>query len=218
MKFPLCPSQPLFQIERDPGFDPLAQRAFPDDRDSPAGLEQAVPVASVPLRVGIELGSPELRAGGRDGRVRAPGMAVPEAAVDKAHGSELTKDEIGSAGEFPVVQTVSQTACVKGPAQGEFGPRVSSADSRHHAGARGLIHYVRHRWSLRVWEASRQKRTSRQFVNMTKLSGNTDCHFGQGKSVDWVLRSAGLDNVDRRFRLPPVSKICVVRRGRGDRA
>ena len=71
-------------------------------------------------------------------------MTVPEAAVHEADGSELTKDEIGGTRKFTAMQTVSQTAGMESPPQNEFGSRVSSTDSRHHAGASRLIHYVRH--------------------------------------------------------------------------
>ena len=50
-----------------------------------AGTEQVVPVAPVPLHVGIELALPELFASGRCCRVRTAGMPVPETAVNETH-------------------------------------------------------------------------------------------------------------------------------------
>ena len=125
---PAISTQPLVQLQGGSELPPLAQCAFPDDRDSPAGFEQVASVALVPFHVGKELGTPELLAGGWRGRVRAPGMSVPEAAVHEAHGSESGKHQIGGAGELAVVQAVSETVCVESPAENEFGYRQGYED------------------------------------------------------------------------------------------
>lgn len=154
--------QPLLQPQCDLEINPLAQRTFPDNRDSPASLKQVVSVSSVPFRVGMELGLPELRASSRGCRVRATGVPVPETAVDEAYCSELTKHEIGSAGEFPVMQTVSQATGMKSPAESKFRPRIPAADSSHHARTDSLVHYVRHRRSCQVFGGYNQERLSRK--------------------------------------------------------
>ena len=215
LEFPFTPSKPLLQLQRDPGFVAFAQRTFPDDRDSPACLQQTGTVPSIPFRVGVELALPEFRAGRRGGRVRTTGMAVPEAAVHEADGSELTKDEIGSTRKSAVMQTISQTVGVKSPPQDEFGPRVSSADSRHHAGAGRLIHYVRHCRSLRVLEAGMVKRICRELSNMTRSPMNIGRQFGQDRSVNPVLRLAGRSEVDGFCCLPQRSPTGVAYRRRG---
>ena len=140
----VAPSQPLFQIQRGSEFPPFAQRTFPDDRVSPAGLEQVSAVSPVPLHVGIELVLPEFRACGRCGRVWAPVMSMPEAAVNETHRSESTKHQIGRAGEFSIMQSVSEAKCVESPPESQFGYSISAPDSRHHPGTSRLIHYVRH--------------------------------------------------------------------------
>ena len=157
--------QPLLQPQCDLEINPLTQRTFPDNRDSPASLKQVVSVSSVPFRVGMELGLPELRASSRGCRVRATGVPVPETAVNEAYCSELTKHEIGSAGEFPVMQTVSQATDMKGSAESKFRPRIPAADSSHHARTGSLVHYVRHRRSRQVFKGCNQERLSRKVLS-----------------------------------------------------
>lgn len=165
LEFLFGSSQPLLQFQQAFGFNPFAQYTFPYDRDSPASLEQAVSIAPVPFRVGSELGLPELLAGGGGGRVRATGMSVPEAAVNEAYCSKLTKHEIGSAWKLSVMQTVSQAAGMKGTAESQLGSCVPAADSRHHAGPRRLVHYVRHHCPRKVFKEYRQKMMSRKVLS-----------------------------------------------------
>ena len=121
LKPPISSAQPLVQVERDFKLLWLAQCAFPDNCNSPAGLKQFVSVASIALHVGGELRLPEFRARGRCGRVRAPGMSMPKAAVHEAHGAESGKHQIRGAGQLAGVQPVSETAGVESPAQDELG-------------------------------------------------------------------------------------------------
>ena len=130
---PVTSVQPPVQHQCDLEFSLLPQRAFPDDRHSPSGFEQIVPVAPVPAHVGMELCLPEFLAGGRVGGVRASDVTVPEAAVNEAHGSESTKHEIGGTRELAVVQAVSKIACVESPAKSDFGYSVPASNPRHHA-------------------------------------------------------------------------------------
>lgn len=161
-EFRLSSPQPLLQLQHDLGFNSLAQQAFPDDCDSPASLKQMVPVAPVSFHVGMELGLPELCAHGRGCHIRAAGMPMPKTAMNKAYRSELTKHEIRSAGEFPVVQTVSQATGMKSPAESKFRLRVPAADSSHHARTGSLVYYVRHRRPCLVFKGYNQERLSRK--------------------------------------------------------
>lgn len=90
-------------------------------------------VAPVPAHVFSEFCLPELLASGRGSGVWAPDVAVPEAAVNEAHGSESTKDEIGGTRKPAVVQTVPQTTCVESPAESNFGYSVPASNPCHHA-------------------------------------------------------------------------------------
>ena len=51
-------------------------------------------MAPVSLHVSIEFGLPESLARGWGGRIRTPDVTVPEAAMDEAHSSELTKNQV----------------------------------------------------------------------------------------------------------------------------
>ena len=103
-----------------------------------------MPVTLVTLHVGLKLCQPEFRPGGRDGRVRAAGMTVPETPVNETYRSEPPEHQIGRARKFPVVQAVSQPAGVKGQTESDLGSRVPAPDSRHHAGTGRLINDVSH--------------------------------------------------------------------------
>ena len=117
----LISAQPLVQSGRDSDMTPFAQRAFPDNCDSPPGSEQLVSVAPVTLDVRVELRLPEFRSSCRGGCVRATSVPVPEAAVNEAHGSKSRKHQIGGAGKLAVVQAESETAGMESPTQDEFG-------------------------------------------------------------------------------------------------
>ena len=179
-----APSQPLVQLQRDPDSALIAQGAFPYDRDSPAVFEQIESIALVPCHVGVKLGLPEILASRWCCRVRAVGMSMPEAAVNEAHRSESTKHQIGSAGEFSIVQTVSEAACVESPAKGEFGPRVPASDPRHHARTSRSIHYVRHRRSCTGLEEYIRQRISREVSTMIKPDRNPGHPCAQIQSID----------------------------------
>ena len=127
------PAKPHVELDDGLELSLSAQRALPDDRDPPPRFEKIVLVAPVPLHVRMELCLPQLLAGGWSGRMQTPGVAVPKAAMDEAHGSESTKDQIGRTGKSAVVQAVPQAACVDSPPKGEFGRSVSATNRRHHA-------------------------------------------------------------------------------------
>ena len=210
-------SQPLVQLQRDPDPTLVAQGAFPDDCDSPAGFEQIVSVALVPCYVDVKLGLPEILASCRCRRVGTASMSVPETAVNEAHRPEPTKHQIGSAGEFPIVQAVSEAPCVESPAKGKFGLRIPASDPRHHARTSCPVDYVRHRWSCTGWEEYIRQRISREVSATIMPDGSADDPLGQVQSVDpqrhhpcgvdasclrrrWVLReTASPANTSFRF-------------------
>lgn len=65
--------------------------------------------------------------------------------MHEAHGPESAEHEVGSAGELPVVQPVSETASVKRPPKDDFRPGVPAPDPGHHPRSGCTVHYVRHR-------------------------------------------------------------------------
>ena len=157
LEFPLIAAQPLLQVRHDLGPESLAQCALPYDCHPPARVEEIMPVLPVTPDVGIELGQPELRPGGRDGCKGAAGMTVPETAVNETYRFQAGKHQIGSTGKFPVVKTVSQSAGMKGQTESDLGLRVRAPDSRHHAGSGGLVNYVRHCRSRSITEVCRRR-------------------------------------------------------------
>lgn len=120
LELQIVPTQPLVQHRRSFEHSMLAQRAFPYDRDPPAGLEQCESVTSVALHVGVELRLPEFRPRCRGGGVRAACMSVPEAAVNETHCSKSGKHQIGGAGQLANMQTKSETTGMECPTQDEF--------------------------------------------------------------------------------------------------
>ena len=120
LELQIAPTKPQVQHRWGLEFSLLAQRAFPDDRDSPAGIEQCVPVTPIAFHIGVELRLPEFRARGRGGCVRAAYVSVPEAAVNETHCSKSGKHQVGGAGKFAVMQAISETAGMQCPTQDEF--------------------------------------------------------------------------------------------------
>ena len=179
-----APSQPLLQLQRDLDSTLVAQGAFPDDCNSPAVFKQVESVALVPCHVGAKLGLPEILASCGCRRVGTAGMSVPEAAVNEAHRSESTKHQVGSTGEFPIVQAISEPACVESPTKSKFGLRVPASDPRHHARTSRLIHYVRHRWSCTDSEEYIRQRISREVSTMIKPDGHPIYPRGHVQSLD----------------------------------
>ena len=208
-----APAQPPIQLLCDLDRSPLAQCAFPDDCYSPAGLEQLPSVASVPFSVRIELGSPELLASGRHGRVRAACVSVPEAAVNEAHCTESTKHEVWSSRESPVVQTVSEPTGMDGLAKNEFRPCVPASDPRHHARTGCAIHYVWHRCSCTAPEKHLRQQTTRDVSDVIQLDGmlrrgtepvgSVSPHCGQAPTKDGAVGSAGSIGVISPFDCDP---------------
>ena len=134
----------MLQIRRSFELPLLSQGALPDDRDSPAPVEQVSSSSPVPLHVGTELRLPELRSGGRSGCVPTSWMAVPEAAVNEADGAKPAEHQIRRSGQASVVQAIPDSTRVQGTAKEEFRYSVPASDSCHHSGAGRSIDYVRH--------------------------------------------------------------------------
>ena len=144
-------SQPSGKFGCSPGFGPILQCAFPDGRNSPAGVEKRIPVPAIAHHVGVEFGLPEIRPGRRRGRVPAPCMAVPETAVNEADCTVAPKDQIGRTGKPSVMKTIPKSARVQFPAQDYLGTSVLAADAGHHARPNVRTHRVCHcRLPLRI--------------------------------------------------------------------
>ena len=71
-------------------------------------------------------------------------MAVPEAAMHEADGSETTERKIWRSREFPIMEPVSEPSRMQGSSENQFGFRILTADAGHHPRARRLIYDVGH--------------------------------------------------------------------------
>ena len=100
---PAKPHLKLFSRLESPLF---AQRALPDNRDPPPGLEKIVLIPLVPVDIGTELGLPEMLVRGGRGRMFTPSVAVPKAAVYEANSSKPTKHQIRRTGQRWVMKPI----------------------------------------------------------------------------------------------------------------
>ena len=137
-------SQPSIDHRRDHGRARGAQRTFPDGPYPPARIQEIPSGAPVPLHVLIELALPELPASGWRRRVGATGMSMPEAAMHKAHRSKPAKYQVGSPGELPVMQAVSEATGMESSAKGKLGSGILAPDPRHHARTGLAVHHIGH--------------------------------------------------------------------------
>ena len=127
-----------------------AECALRHRSNSPASLEELTLGAAIALHIVIELGLPECRPCRWGGRIRAPFMAVPEAAVNEANGTVATENEIRRSGETPDVESESKPLRVKCPSKNEFGLGVLGRYARHHPRSSGLVDDVGHRVAVCV--------------------------------------------------------------------
>ena len=122
-----------------------AERAFPHSSDAPTGVKELTLGAAVALDIVIELRLPEFRPCRWDGRIRAPIMSVPEAAVNEANGVVATQDKVRSPRHTANVDSEAEPLCVKCASEDEFGLGVLGGYARHHPRSSGFIDDVGHR-------------------------------------------------------------------------
>ncbi len=118
--------------------------AFPYHRNAPPVFEESCANGAVSGDVRIELRPPELRPACRDGRVAAPLVSVPEAAVHEDHGAVLRKDKVRSTVNLAGMKPEAETARVQCPPESQLGLGVLSPDPRHHPGTGLLVHDIGH--------------------------------------------------------------------------
>ena len=122
----------------------LPQCALPHRRYSPSVFEEFCTNGAVPSDVRFELRPPEVRPGCRYGRVAAPLVSVPEAAVHEDHGAVLRKDKVRSTMNLAGMKPEAKTARVQCPPESQLGLGVLSPDPRHHPGTGLLVHDIGH--------------------------------------------------------------------------
>lgn len=100
----------------------------------PAEGADGVFVPEVAGLVALDLRLPEGVAGFREAEVGTVFMPVPETAVDEDDGTVFRQDQVGPAGERPVVRPVDREAVaetVEHGSQGEFRLGVATPDAGH---------------------------------------------------------------------------------------
>lgn len=182
-EFPVISSQPSVQLQGDLTFNLLAQRTFPNNCNSPACPQQVTLVASVPLHICIQLGSPELPASGRSGREWTVRVSVPETAVNETHGAKSPEYNVWSSWQFSIMQAVSESPCVQSAAKNNFWSRVLAPDPGHHARTGRSIHYVRHRRSCTDLKKCCWQQISRDILGMVRPEGQSSRDTAQAESV-----------------------------------
>lgn len=122
----------------------LPQCALPYRRHAPPVFDESCANGAISSGVRFELRPPELRPGCRYGRVAAPLVSVPEAAVHEDHGTVLRKDKVRSTVNLAGMKPEAKTARVQCPPESQLGPGVLSPDPRHHPGTGLLVHDIGH--------------------------------------------------------------------------
>jgi hypothetical protein len=105
--------------------------AFPDHYDAPTELAKSPNSDPVASNVPIELGLPKGKIALRGIGVLAAGVPVPEAAVNKDHGTVARQDDVRPAREIATVQAKSISQPVQRRANDQLRLRVPAPDPGH---------------------------------------------------------------------------------------
>ena len=115
--------------------DRVFQGALPDDRHAPAERTKRLQLSPVAIDIAPELPLPEFFISPGDGRVAAPFMPMPEAAVDEHNRAVLREHKVRGAGQLSDMKSIAKSLGEEKGAKGSFRPSVDSANARHHAAA-----------------------------------------------------------------------------------
>jgi hypothetical protein len=131
-------------ISRGANLTRSPQGALPYRRHAPPVFEEFFANGAVSSDVRIELRPPELRPGCRDGRVAAPFVSMPEAAMYEDNSAVLRKNKVRSTVNLAGMKPEAETARVQCPPESQLGLGVLSPYSRHHPGTGLLVHDIGH--------------------------------------------------------------------------
>ena len=121
------------------------ERAFPYSSDAPTGFEEPTLEAAGALHIVIELGLPEFRPCRWGGRIRAPFMAVPKAAVNEANRAVATQDQVGRSGQTANVESEAEPVCVQCASKDMLWLGVLGRYACHHPRSSSFVDDVGHR-------------------------------------------------------------------------
>jgi hypothetical protein len=109
--------------------------AFPNYKCVPTQSFQFGGDLLIAQNIAIEFLLPIFRARLGRTRFRAPGMAMPEAAVHEDHGATPGKHHIRTARKVPTMKSVAEPTGMSRPPHSEFRGRVLAPHSGHQPGA-----------------------------------------------------------------------------------
>lgn len=121
-----------------------AKPAFPYDADSPTRLVKRSLDLFITHEIPLEFRVPEVRPRRRRAAPMAPGMAMPETAVNEDRDLPGGQNDVRPARQSGRMQPEAQARAVKALAEHDFWLGISAADTRHHTRPRAGINYVDH--------------------------------------------------------------------------
>lgn len=107
------------------------QLALPNNNNIPPELVECFYIAHVPDAVFVDFFLPKFSVGFWHTIIFTVFVAVPKAAMNKYYGLEPTHHNVGRAGKFFIVQTITPTHTVKIATHKHFRLGVYTADSSH---------------------------------------------------------------------------------------
>jgi hypothetical protein len=120
------------------------QAASPNQCHTPTRLLKRLGLPLVATSVLSKLGEPILAMRGRNSRVPAALMAVPEAAMHEHDGAVFWEHKIGTPRQRPGMEAVAQSSSVEKASEPQLRRGIRLAHARHHPRARSGIDDVRH--------------------------------------------------------------------------
>lgn len=132
------------------------QVTFPYCNDIPSQFNQGFLLFYIPFYIAVNHVQPEFSPGFRYNKMPAVLMPMPEAAVNKNNGVVFFKDDIRFAGQFFIVNAVSETFCKKLLTEQYFRLCIGAPDPAHiEAALRGGMS-VCHQKKISTWPVSRK--------------------------------------------------------------
>lgn len=106
-----------------------SDRAFPHDRNAPAGPSQRGDGAFIPFPVAAQLFFPEFRPRLGEAEEGASGVAVPKASMNEYHGIPALEDHVGPTWHTTGVKPVPEPCLPKVLTHQHFGAGVLAPDA-----------------------------------------------------------------------------------------
>jgi hypothetical protein len=122
----------------------LGYFTFPDNKHAPARQSERLVIPSIPFDVVSELLLPKASICSWHYGVPAGRVRVPEAPADLNHCSVTRKDNIGTAGQLRVMESISESLGVQESTYQQFRLRILAPNTGHHPTSGTPIDDIRH--------------------------------------------------------------------------